>query len=269
MIATATSMLGLVRADPQPHPAPLPRLLTGSMTGSENSKAFSRFFPASGFTVLSDFKLEATGGGDREISTIGAFAYPRVVNGALRGNQGFPYTWRVAVHELRGLDGPEYRKDRVEATCQNECRVPIPRRRPGFQFLLTGFKLDRPERHANVRRMAVVPYPDQGYVHVRFQDNSSRKFQASVYYTYLPDRVVKVPRREARFSYRPGGPAPSALIGSEAYALVGFDFEFENGEHKLKKFGIVFDRPNLVPHFSDQNTDDPWHATVMYAALNH
>jgi hypothetical protein len=49
--------------------------------------------------------------------------------------------------------------------------------------------------------------------------------------------------------------------------LVGFDFEFKNGAHKLHKIGIRYAPPNLVPRFADQNTDDPWRVRIKYAKI--
>jgi hypothetical protein len=120
---------------------------------------------------------------------------------------------------------------------------------------------------AHVRRITILPYPDQREVLVRFLDNGSPAFDAKITYAYVPDKYFKAVGQYQKFEYLPGATLPKKLIGYHRLALVGFDFTFLNGAHPLEYFAIVYERPNLLARFYDRNRDDPWRAEVRYELL--
>lgn len=73
--------------------------------------------------------------------------------------------------------------------------------------------------------------------------------------------------RNSEVNYEPGKPAPKIEVGNGPYALVGFDLEFQNGDHKLHEIGLRYTAPYLVPKLADKNTDDPWRAKVRWVKI--
>jgi hypothetical protein len=269
-----SSAFGPAAADPQPKPiAPLPRTFTGRWPTDGQSARDTRWYPSpleAKNLGLADFSFRVAGG-DREVRSLGVATAPRAT-GKLGGDQEYPYAWRIGVHPLTNIP---YGQFQIRTTFQNDCagacRLRIENRglHPGHHFVLSSFVFDRRRGDANVRRITVMPYPDQGYIDVAFTDNGAPVMRAAVSYAYIPDRYFSVGRRELHLRYRPGSPAPREAIGAVKHLLVGFNFEFENGDHRLGTFGIEYAPPYLSPRFSDQNTDDPWRATIVYAVLNH
>ncbi len=146
------------------------------------------------------------------------------------------------------------------------CTIKLPPIPAGHQFVLSGFSLARVKGEAFVRRVSIQPVAGKPEVVVRFNDNGTPPYRASVWGLYLPDRVFKE-RKKLSFTYQPGQTPPKASIGSDVFSLVGIDFEFLNGDHKLRTIGVRYDRPYLTPVFADQNTDDPWHVEVEYVTF--
>ncbi len=153
-----------------------------------------------------------------------------------------------------------------DVTCEGSCTKPMTPPPSGFHFVLSGFSVQYANENKFVRRVSILPYSSPDKATVRFKDNGAPKFYANLNGLFLPDSLFDDFKKEVTLEYTPGQPAPKVRIDG-AFALIGFDFEFLNGDHKLHTIGFQYDRPYLKPKFADKNTDDPWRVKIQYATL--
>lgn len=178
------------------------------------------------------------------------------------------FEYRVGMHEPQlSFEAQEYsyavaRSER----CKGSCTISLGQRPAGHRFVLSGFRFHRLHDHALVHRVTVMPVGDDD-ITVRFQDDGNPEFQVSVHGLWLPERAFAGATKSVELQYQPGKPAPDVEIGLTPFALVGFDFEFLNGAHALRRIGLRYAPPNIAPRFADQNIDDPWRVKFKYAPL--
>lgn len=181
----------------------------------------------------------------------------------------FAFEARIGFYEVPNahLQPQAFEYVTKDVTCNGGCTTSLKAPPAGYRFVLTGFDVRYDNDNKFVRRLAVLPYSSPGKLTMRFHDNGKPKFKGSMFGVFVPASLVKVAKKEVTLTYTPGKPAPKLNLGNEAFALVGFDFEFLNGDHKLKTIGFKYERPYLVPKMADINTDDPWRVKIQYAVL--
>jgi hypothetical protein len=284
LAAGALSVVG-ASADPKPSAPPLPKVYVGKFAGPHQVARSST--PA----VLSEFLLTSHGG-DHHIERIGAKTGHRRTYAAFNNKSQdncqwtepssgfeaacmtsntyhFAFDSRIGLYEVPDeyVEAEAYKFTGKEVKCEGACTTSFAAPPAGFHFVLTGFEVSYDDDNKFVRRLSVLPYSTPGKLTMRFHDNGKPKFKGAVSGLFLPAAMFKVAKKEVTLTYKPGKPPPKLNLGYDAFALVGFDFEFLNGDHKLQTIGFKYERPYLVPKLADRNTDDPWRVKIQYAVL--
>lgn len=222
-----------------------------------------RTMPQSGLTSFS-LKYDS---GDHKIRAIGFLPAPDRVSVALAdANGGDQYDFVANYASLPGYSG----SNQVEKYCgaQNPCRIPLAAPvMPSAIFVLQGFKFWRKDgSDANVRRIMVRGSAESKSVDVAFVDDGSALYHAAVKYIYAPRNGFK--HVGTTSGKRTGGAASARMDAAMAGTILvtGFDVQFDNGDHHLGNFAVKTGPGRAVEVvFNDQNTDDPFRATVDYA----
>jgi hypothetical protein len=183
----------------------------------------------------------------------------------------FGFSYRVGLYEppltWARNNTTQYKETFLgDVSCEGSCTKPMTAPPSGFHFVLSGFRVNYHNENKFVRRVSILPYSSPGQATVRFKDNGNPKFEANFNGLFLPDSLFSDFKKEITLEYTPGEPAPKVRIDG-AFALIGFDFEFLNGDHKLSTIGFKYERPYLKPKFADKNSDDPWRVKIQYALL--
>jgi hypothetical protein len=302
-----SGVLGLrsASADPQPSAPPLPVVQSGTGVGTRIHGTGGQIPTNSGNrdatkpAFLAEFMVMTNSGGDHHIEKISvqsnsSHGWPvryrttvafhnqyvdncgwtepgSVLDSWCERTYHFDFTYRVGLYTPRPFwtDGATADYELVSANfdCTGPCTKPLSAPPAGHRFVLSGFTVNYVNDNRYVQRVSILPYTSPGKVTVRFKDDGSPRFQGNVSGVFLPDRAFKSAKKEVTLTYTPGKPTPKLNLGYDAFALIGFDFEFLNGNHKLNTVGLKYQRPYLTPVFNDRNTDDPWRVRIQYALL--
>jgi hypothetical protein len=154
------------------------------------------------------------------------------------------------------------------------CRVAIPAS-PDQVLLLAGFSLERFNTDYDVSELSILPYPDHGYIDVRFTRNLvgpglAPETAGTVGATTI--QYILAPR--SRVNYYgfcfDGDPSCSRRLSpSEKHAIQAFRCAYAAGRRSafLRNFAVSVSGSSPRFEFRDNNTDDAGACSVWFAGL--